>query len=153
MQSGVSLRIKTDSALHFTGAIAQNAGEGEDIALAMEVAAGKHCRGRIKAIAIQSVEARAWEVWLWSKSTKGVTGNVDTSTLIGYWGFAAADGLLVTGDANYYYYIDGLDQSYWDEDISGQLHITLVNRSAAAKSADAAGAVAVRLFMDLAQGI
>ena len=153
MQSGVVLEIATDSTLHFTGALAQNAGEGEDIALKMEIAAGKHCRCRVKAIVVQSLENLAWETWLWGKDTKGVTGNVDTSSLRARWTFVATDGKRITGDDNYYYYVDGNDQPYFDVDMTGELHITLVNRSAAAKTAGAVGAVSVRLFVELSQGM
>ena len=63
------------------------------------------------------------------------------------WTFVTADGIRYAGTGQYYYYIDGLDIPYLDEDNSGELHLSLVNRSAGAKSAGSGGEVVVSITM------
>lgn len=139
---------KTNSVTQFTATIAQNAGIDLDLTMSTPnpvALAGINgdCRGQLRSLSIASVENLAWEVWLWSSTTHG-TAAASTVSMIGRWTFVAADGVRIGGAGDYYYYVDGLDVPVWDADHTGKLHITLVNRSAASKSADAAGAIVVK---------
>ena len=146
--SSTQYEWKTDSLTQFTAAIAQNAGTNLDLAMTTPnpvalAGIGGDCRGQLRSLSIASVENLAWEVWLWSSTTHG-TAALSTVAMIGRWTFVAADGVRIAGTGDYYYYVDGLDVPVWDADKTGKLHLTLVNRSAASKSADAAGAIVIK---------
>jgi len=142
----------TDPLTQFRGTIAQNA--GVDLDLAMSGAAtvpnptalagvNGDCRGSLKSLTIVSVENLAWELILWEKAAHG-TAVLGSVRFIGRWTFIAGDAVRVAGAGDYYYYIDGLDVPIVDADNTGKLHLTLINRSAAGKSANDAGAIQVR---------
>jgi hypothetical protein len=140
--------VRTDKDTHFTGAIAQNAKEDENVVLpgALDGIRG-NARGYIKGIMIQSDENLAWELAFWS--TDGFENtDLDLDTFISRWSFVVADGVRFGGTGQYYYYIEGLKIPYVDEDNTGELHMSLVNRSAAAKTAGAAGEVVVEVYME-----
>lgn len=137
----------TDPTTQFRGAIVQNNKIDLDYNLPTTLrGVNGDARGSLRSLTIVSIQNLAWEVWLWESTnhitlTGGVT--VAGSNVIGRWTFAAGDGIQdVTGD--YIYYIDGLDVAYFDADKMGQLHLSLVNRSASSKLANDAGAVQVK---------
>ncbi len=146
-QAGQLRIIRTDKAVHFTGAIAQNVVAHEDIKLPESIAAGLHCKAIIKTMMIVSRENRAWEVVFWRKDTHDSTDPA-LDSFIGLWAFIAGDGLRIAGAGLYRYYIAGLSIPYQDSDDSGELHISIVNRSAAAKTADAVGELEIELGME-----
>lgn len=162
MQSGNVYRVRSLSTVHWTGALAAAAGALENLIaptyVPEAVAAGRHCRSRVREIRIFSKEQIAWEIQLWRKAT-GVGGSViDVESFIGAWTFAAdgtpGNGSQVTGDTFFYYYINGLDTAYVDDDAAGQFHVRLVNRNAAVgKSAGVAGAIVVELAVEVLQGV
>jgi hypothetical protein len=137
--------VRTDKDTHFTGAIAQNAKEDENISLpvALEGMNG-NARGLIRTIMLQSDQNLAWELAFWSGDGFDST-DVDLDTFISRWTFAVADGIRYGGAGQYYYYIEGLALPYVDDDNSGELHLSLVNRSATGKNAGGTGEVAVEL--------
>jgi hypothetical protein len=133
---------------HFTGAIAQNAKEDENITLPGALdGIGGNARGYIRGIMIQSDENLAWELAFWSSDTFDDT-TLDDDDFLSRWSFAAADGVRFGGANQYYYYIEGLEIPYVDDDKSGELHMSLVNRSAASKTAGAGGEVVVEVFIE-----
>ena len=139
---------KTDSLTQFTATIAQNAGVNLDLAMTTPnpvalAGIGGDCRGQLRSLTIASVENLAWEIWLWSSATHG-TAAASTVSVIGRWSFVTSDAKQIAGAGDWYYYVDGLDVPVWDADKTGKLHLTLVNRSAASKSADAAGAIVIK---------
>lgn len=139
---------QSDSATHFTTAIAQNAAESEDITLPSAYAGvGGSVKARIRSLVIISKENLAWEVLLYSKTSFAGT-TVDTDTFLARWSFVATDAVQVAATGDYLYYVDGLDQAYIDESKAGQLHVRLVNRSVATKTANAAGAVVVKFGLE-----
>lgn len=141
--------IETDPAVHFTGALATNAAEQEHIALAPPLSGFRNnARGIVQSLAIISKENLDWELILWGNSTCN-TADPATDSFIGRWSFVAADAVRVAGANLYYYYIDGLAVPYRDDDQTGELHVSLLNRSAAAKSAGAAGALKVIVRIEL----
>ena len=149
-QLGNLITVQSDKDLHFTGAIAQNAEERENIVLpqALGSANFRRARSRLKALRIISVENLAWEINLYGKDSFGSELDIDLMGFIARWAFQAADGLQIAGAGPYLYYIDGLDIPYEDADATGELHVSLVNRSAAGKSAAAAGNIVVAFIFD-----
>lgn len=148
------LRVRSDKDEHFTGAIVQHAEERENIT--MPAALGG--RLRLVCITLISDQQLAWELDFWfSKTFSGaaVGADLDLDTFAGKWAFAAADGTQIGGAGPYYYHISGLDIPYRDNDhpqttaqakkaevaSNPKLHVCLVNRSAAAKTAGAAGEI------------
>lgn len=141
--------VRSDPAVHFTGSLAQNAGASENLPVLNPFGyASGPMRARIKGVIIESAENLDWEVWLFGRSTFR-TNNAATESFRGRWSFAAADAARVGGVGLYTYYIDGNDIPYDDEDLTAKIHLMLVNRSAAGKSAGAAGAIMVGLAVEL----
>jgi hypothetical protein len=124
--------VRSDKDTHFTGAIAQNAKEDENLT---GMAANKI---RIKRVTCQSDENLAWEIQLWETDTfDDVDLDLDSYKASVIW--AAADAMQI-GAANQWYYDSGaLDIPCEDLDGTFELHISLCNRSAAAKTAGANG--------------
>lgn len=140
--------VQSDKDSHFTGAIAQNAGESENLVLpgCLEGIRG-NARSILRAIAIESDENLDWEIWLFRKDAFQVS-DLDTDSWVGRWSFVAADAVRLAGAGQYLYYIDGLAVPYFDADNTGELHVTLINRSAAGKTAGAAGEIVVKFFLE-----
>jgi len=156
VQLGRLLVIDTDPATQFTEAIAQNASEMENWTPDLALAAAPDCRGRIVALAIVSDQNLAWEITTWSREAGAGAATVALDSFLGRHAFAAADGLQIAGAGSYRYFAAGLDLPVLDEDptadrdapYAGRLHLSLVNRSAAAKNAGATGEIKIRLFID-----
>lgn len=150
-QAGYLVTVRSDKDSAFTDAIAQNAQESENITLPGAFTAGS--RARLRSINVISLENLAWELWLFANN-RFITDVADIDLVFprGRWGWAATDGARIAGAGPYYYYIDGLDIAYQDLDMFQQLHIMLVNRSAAAKTAGANGAIVVELNFELTTG-
>lgn len=122
----------------------------------------------IKAIAIVSKENLAYELQLFTKASN-MTGVIGTENFLAPWQFVpmtagppATPGYPVTGDALYRFYIEqnmipyvDLDQMLNANNATGptggpataKLHVRLINRSAAAKTAGAAGALQVIFYV------
>lgn len=138
--------VRTSSAVEFTGAIAQNAQETENIVL------GSALQGTngIAANILQAIEIVATENLAYTLDFYGTdafnSATPNLNRFLGTWAFAASDGLQVAGTGLYRYYIDGLGIPLWDYDNSGELHVALVNRSVAGKSAGAGGAMTVTFW-------
>lgn len=119
----------------------------------------------INGFTIVSKENLSWELWLFDKATN-LTSDPATDRLVGMWQFPAIAaqqvGYTVTagGVANtlFRYHVTGNMIPYLDADFGSNagsvpnLHLRLVNRSVAAKSADAAGAIQITAFVS-SQGV
>lgn len=168
MQSGSVYRIRTDSAQQFTGALAQNAAAAATLDMfesvstfkadKMGIAAGKHCRCRIREIRIISVQQLSWELWVFGAAGGGAV--IGAEKMLGQWQFDSTSGLQALGDSFYYYYVGGLDLAYENLDVdaagnlaqTGKFYLRLINRSLVAKIAGAAGLIEVELAVELLQG-
>lgn len=140
--------LKTDKDTEFTGALATNAVEYEDIALPSALSGiGGRARIRLSMISIIATENLDYELMLFSKDTHA-TSDPDTNSFLGNWRFVAATAVRIAGAGLYYYFISGLDVPYVDDDASGELHVGLVNRSVASKTAGAGGALSVSFTFD-----
>lgn len=159
-QLGQIIALDTDPAANYLDAIATNAMVLENLQLDLSICGTATARSRITGMAIVSVEALDWELWLFRKAA-GVGAGIATNSFIGYWSFLGATAKQIAATGLYYYYIFGLDVPYTDDDPSsvrdatnfaGRFHLGLVNRSAAAKTAGAGGAIKITLFVDPTHG-
>jgi hypothetical protein len=146
--------VRSDKDTHFTGAIVTDAGEAESIT---GLPAYKCV---IEALNIISKENLAWEVELYTKNTHDDAADMDNDSYIGSVRFTAGDGKT---DGTYYKYstansvVNFRGVPYVDEDGEGsqELHAILRNRSAASKSAGAAGeaVISVQVRPDINSGM
>lgn len=128
----------------FSATLVQNAGQNNRVRLPEAIAAGRSCASLIRSIRVTSFDQLDWEFWFWRNKTFQVPGvDATNEQFAGFWSFsvAAGDGKRIAGTGLYYYYIDGLAIPYTDLDAhdapaaGGFLNVTLVNRSAGAKTA------------------
>ena len=140
MSQSLSYRIRTDKDVEFTGAIAQNAAENENIVVGW---ADANLNLTLTGITVVSDQNLAWELDFWNSDAFGSSSNMDLDGWIGFWGWLATDGAQIAGTGNYRYYIDGLEIPLYDADGTGELHVSLVNRSATSKNAGASGEIVV----------
>jgi len=133
-QAGQVYRVSSVDGDHFTDAIVANAAEAESFTLI----GGRRGRYRIRAAVVISSDNLAWEFWVYrTAGMRDLNPNLDV--FCGRWGWQAINGEQVGAAGLWYYYIDGLDIAIEDVSESGQIHLELVNRSAGAKTAFAAG--------------
>lgn len=128
--------IRSDKDLHFTGALVTNAAEDENLG-GLPTNSGK-----IRLVTILSDENLAWEIQFYTRDLFR-DADLDIDTYLGSVRFAEGDGLQVAGAGPFRYDLSNLNLPYIDADASSELHVTLVNRSAAAKTAGAGGEVVV----------
>jgi hypothetical protein len=148
---GKHIFIRSLKGTHFTGAIAQNAGEAEDIAIpgAGSSAGDYSLRGYlyIREIHLWADQNLSWEVQFWADDDYDET-DVDLDAFLGSYTFAVADGLQNAGTGLYRYSQTKLELSYVDRDVTGEIHIKLVNRSATGKNAGGTGEVVVEVVAE-----
>lgn len=155
MLAGTHVRVRTDSAVHFLGACAAGAALVENLAKATYVpeglAAGNHCRSRVRAVRMICTEAISWTVQFFRKAT-GIGGAViDAETFLGQIALELPN--KATGDTLYVAVANNLDIPYVDDDAAGKIHVRIINTTAAtAKSANAAGAVVLEMDFEPTQG-
>lgn len=127
------LTLRSDKDSHFTGTIAQNAIEAEDLT---GLVANKI---RITGISIQAEQALDFYLMLWDADSFA-DADLDDDAFIGMVRCnLASHGKQIGGTAQYYLSIEGLDLDYWDADESKELHVSLFNNSATGKLASASG--------------
>ena len=154
--------ILSAPATQFTEALVQDAiSANYNLGLPRQVS-----RVFINGFTIVSMENLAWELWLFDKAT-GLTALPGTDRLVGMWAFPAIAaqqvGYTVTSggvpNVLFRYHITGNMIPYLDQDyvaspgtLNPALHLRLVNRSAAAKTADVPGAIQITAFIS-SQGV
>lgn len=146
MQYPATFLVTSNPAVDFLAGCAQDAGIAADLPVPKAVARQGDVSAAIWGITILSVQNLAWEVWAFARDT-GPSGVIATEAFLGRWTFSTADAVRVAGAGLYHYSKMGLDIPYRDLDLSGELHLLLVNRSAAAKNANATGAVKVTITL------
>lgn len=129
--------VRTDKDTHFTGAIAQNAKEDENLTglLADKI--------RITGITIQSDQRLNYKLLLWYKdSFEDADLDLDM-----FCGEAELDlisyGIQVGGANQWYLDVRNLHIDYEDQDATKELHVSLFNNCPTAKNAGATGEVVV----------
>ncbi len=130
---------------HFTGALADNAIESESISLPDEWVTAGINKLVISELSFQAVEDLDWELIFWANGNYN-SSDQDTSKIITRFSVAASTSEQIAG-ANQFIYENPLAQSieYNDEDNSSKIHVSLVCRSAAGKTAGAGGYVVLRI--------
>lgn len=128
-------RIVSDKDTHFTGAIAQNANEKENLTglESNEIT--------IVSIGIQSDQPLNYRLWIFETDGFDDT-DLDADSFMEFVDFDLVTNNVQLGAANQYYFaITELDIDYKDLDETNELHIALENLSATAKNAGATGEV------------
>jgi hypothetical protein len=93
---------------------------------------GGNARNQVRSITIVSQDNHSWELWAFSKAVR-YPANRDNNFFLGRWTFSAASGVQDAGDgtSSWYYYVDGNDIPIRDDDNTGKLHLTLIDRTGA----------------------
>lgn len=129
----------TDKDDEFTGAIIQNAKEDENLE---GLVADKIV---ITDIMIEAEENLEFYLLFWSTDDFD-NADLDIDTFLGYVVLDIPNnGYRIAGANQYYLNVSDVNFHYEDEDSSNELHISLLNRSVAAKSAGGAGAVKIKI--------
>jgi hypothetical protein len=120
---------------------AQNAGIAADIVAPQAVrgiggdpirgTVGGNVRCQMRSITIVAQDNHSYELWAFSKAVR-FNANSDSVFFLGRWTFLATDAVQDTSDGNsfWYYYVDGNDIPIRDDDNTGKLHLTLIDRTA-----------------------
>ena len=143
-QVGKVVVASTVAASQFTGTLAQNAAAFLSLDLA-SFGVGQRVDAIIQAIQILSMENLSWEVWFFRTNAQD-PADADVNRFTGYWAFGTT-AVQIGGAGLFHYYIDGLSIPYQDEQQTSKLHLALINRSAAGKSAGANGAIRVQVTL------
>jgi hypothetical protein len=144
-QAGKLVVVATDPATQLREAIAQNA--ALDLSLDVKhFALGARADVIIRALTILSVEALTWELWFYR------TGQYDAAPIasnrwIGYQNFGSSP-VRIGAAGLYHYYVNSLAIPYQDEDASSRIHLSLINRSAASKTAGDGGAIKLEITVE-----
>ncbi len=133
--------ISSDKDVDFIGALAQNAGANANLTGLPDN------DGVIASLSLLADQALAFEVQFYSRDTFD-NADLDLDTYLGSYRFAEGDGLQVAGAGSFKFDVSHLDLPYRDVDGTLELHVKLVNRSAAAKNAGATGEVVVRVLFE-----
>ena len=151
-QVGKTVVAKTVSTRDFTGSIAQNVG----VFLSLDVASlslGFNVDARLRAIHMVAVEDLDYEVWFFrTKDAAGNSLDPDVNSALGIVTLPTT-GLRIAAAGLYHFYVEDLDIPVFDTDRTSKVHMALVNRSAGAKTAGAAGAVRLELVLEPALGM
>lgn len=135
--------VRSDKDDHFTGALAQNAKEDENLAglLSNKV--------RIVGISLQSDQQLHYKVLFW-KTDDFDDSDLDKDTFCGEIDVdLAMYGIQLGGAGQWYLDVRGVVLDYEDEDGTNELHISLLNKDATAKNAGATGEVVVEIFYEV----
>lgn len=146
--------VRSDKDTHFTGTIAQNANENENIVVPGCLAGIRgNVRSYLRSITILSDQNLAWEIMMFSADSFD-DADADVDTMIGWWQFSTAGAVQIAAAGLFRYYIDGLAVPVLDDDNTSEIHIMLLNRSATGKNSGATGEIVVELVLEpmVAQG-
>jgi hypothetical protein len=150
-QTGRYVVLRTNPATDFRGAIAKDAALFADFVAPPGVGEEPYL---VQSVEIISMENLAWELWFFNKAMASIPVVPGTDWFRGRWSFQASDAVRVGAAGVYHYSIDGLAIPSECSDYDGhpnkyaQLHMALVNRSAASKTADDPGALVVQLILN-----
>lgn len=133
--------ISSDKDVDFTGALAQNAGANANVVGLPDN------EGVIASLSVLADQQLAYEVQFYRSDTFD-NADLDLDTYLGSYRFAEGDGLQVAAAGSFKYDVSHLDLPYVDVDGTRELHIKLVNRSAAAKNAGVTGEIVVRVTFE-----
>jgi len=137
--------IATDKDTDFEATLAENAILSESIDMPTDWQTADIQKCIISEMSVQSDENLDWELLFWANGDYNNT-DLDLSKVITRISLAATTADQIAG-SNQYIYDNPLAQSieYVDEDNTSKIHISLINRSASAKSADPNGSIVIRI--------
>jgi len=134
--------VTSDKDVNFTGAIAQNAKEDENLTglLSNKI--------RVVGVSVQSDQSLHYKVLLWSKDSFDDT-NLDLDAFCGEIDCDFTSyGFQIGGAGQYYLDIRGVDIDYEDEDSTNELHVSLLNQSATSKNAGSTGEIKLTVYYE-----
>lgn len=151
----MEFEVRIPSSTWAAGA-AQNTGLAADIVLTDAVrgiggdpirgVVGGNARNQVKSITIVSADNHAWELWAFSKAVR-YPADINSNVFLGKWAFTTGQAAQDAGDGttSWYYYIDGNDIPLRDDDNTGKLHLTLIDRTAGGLTAGHKVCIELRL--------
>jgi len=141
--------IDSDKDVHFVGALAQNAGEEANISFPANWVTLNVQKVKVLNISVLSDQPLDWELQFYAKDTQADT-DADVDSFITSMFFDTTDSKQIGGSGLYSYDANPahLPFVYDDQDRTSELHLTLVNRNATAKTAGATGEVKVRIYVE-----
>ena len=133
------IRIVSDKDTHFTGAIAQNANEKENLT---DLESNDIT---IVSVGIESDQPLNYRLWIFE--TDGFEDvDLDADSFMDFVDLDLVTNNVRLGAANQYYYaITDQEINYTDMDETKELHLALENLSATAKNAGATGEVKIQI--------
>ncbi len=132
--------LVTDKDVEFTGAIAQNAKEDENLAIGQAVD-----NIVITDIMIEAVENLAFYLLFWSTDGFDDT-DLDIDSFLGFVDLDIVNnGFRIAGANQYFLNVTDVNLNYVDTDATNELHVSLLCRTAAGKTAGAAGEVKLQI--------
>ncbi len=137
----------SDKDTHFTGALATDVAEEENISFNTDWATAGIQVAEVTNVSIESDQRLDWEVQFYATDGQADTSDIDNDSFITSILFSGSDGKqnAATGQWKYDANPAFLPFSYIDEDNSSEWHITLVNRAGTAKNAGATGEVVIKV--------
>ena len=134
--------IRSDKDLNFTTGLVTNAQEQENLTGLLKNTI------IIRQVNVQSDQNLEWDLLLFQTDLFN-TADLDTDRFVARIRLPASLGVQIAGAGQFYYDLQGIDIRYQDLDATNELHVTLVNRSAAAKTAGAAGEFVAEFHYDI----
>lgn len=137
--------IVSDKDTHFAGALADNAIENESISMPTDWGTSGIQKCIISELSFQADENLDWELIFWSDGDYNST-DLDLSKIVTRISIPETSSDRIAG-SNQFYYENPLVQSieYVDKDNTSKIHVGLICRSAAGKTAGASGEVVLRM--------
>jgi len=135
--------IRSDKDSHFTGGLAQNAKEDENLTgiLSNKI--------RIVGISLQSDQQLHYKVLFW-KTDGFDDSDLDVDTFCGEVDVdLAIYGIQIGGANQWYLDVRGVVLDYEDEDASNELHVSLLNKDATSKNAGATGECVLDIYYEI----
>ncbi len=142
--------VRSNPALHFTAALAQNAVSA--VTSLPGLPRGGSLRYLVRALSVVTKEHYGPDVNFFA-SASGFTTSPATDHFLSRFTFDADLGAQLGGSGLWRYYVDGLSVPYYDRDTWGSLsppllHIALGNTEATAKSAGADGSTTITAWVE-----
>jgi hypothetical protein len=145
-QRGKTFNFQSIDGTHFNPSLAQNVGQMEHLALPAAVAAGKSTCLLRSALIISS-DNRNWDLEFYAQKD-GPSPDPNQDSILGFFSFVSTAAIQQDNALGlWYYYINTLDILYYDLSAGVNInvapppsvHVRVVNRSAAAKTAYGSG--------------
>lgn len=151
MQIGKVVVAKTVSTRDFTAALAQNAGTFLSLDV-KDKGLGINVDSLLRAVQITMVEDLDYDLWFLSRTGSSANNatDPDLNAVLGAVTLTVASRVAAAG--LFVMYLDALQIPIYDSEASSKVHMALICRSVAGKSANAAGALKVQLVLEPRSG-